>query len=50
MNNMHGVTSWSDIFGLLFYSPLPSILLPPSPPYSEMVNKLLLGAAPPNRE
>lgn len=48
---MHGVKSWSDLFGLLFYSPLPSILLPPSPPYPKMVNKLLLGAAaPPNRE
>lgn len=24
-NNMHGVISWSDLFGLQFYSPVPSI-------------------------
>lgn len=30
MNNMHGVTSWSDFSGLLFYSPFPPIpFLPP---------------------
>lgn len=51
MNNMHGVISWFDLFGLLFYSPFPPIpFLLPSLPHPEMVNVLQSGAAPPNRE